>query len=98
MNRLRAEYWAKDYYWRIELKDFIEAFVRKSVGQLGKLRHYVHDFTIYLAKVVAIGNFTEQEWGRWFMRGLFIKYCKHVIEKIGAIADEPNTFVFERLK
>ena len=32
------------------------------------------------------------------MRGLFIKYCKHIIEKTGAIADEPSTFIFERLK
>ena len=32
------------------------------------------------------------------MRGLFIKYYRYVIEKTEAIADEPNTFIFERLK
>jgi len=32
------------------------------------------------------------------MRGLPIKYHRHVIEKIGAIADKPSTLVFERLK
>jgi hypothetical protein len=32
------------------------------------------------------------------MRGLPIKYRRHVIEKIGAVADEPNTLIFERLK
>jgi hypothetical protein len=32
------------------------------------------------------------------MRGLPIKYRRHVIEKTGAVADEPSTLVFERLK
>ena len=32
------------------------------------------------------------------MRGLPIKYRRHVIEKIGAVADEPSTLVFKRLK
>ena len=32
------------------------------------------------------------------MRGLPIKYCRHVIEKTGAVADEPNIFIFERLR
>jgi hypothetical protein len=32
------------------------------------------------------------------MRGLPIKYRRHVIEKIGAVVDEPSTLVFERLK
>ena len=32
------------------------------------------------------------------MRGLPINYRRHVIEKIGAVADEPSTLVFERLK
>jgi len=32
------------------------------------------------------------------MRGLPIEYCRHAIEKTGAVADEPSTFVFERLR
>ena len=32
------------------------------------------------------------------MRGLPIKYRRHVIEKIGAVVDEPSTLIFERLK
>ena len=32
------------------------------------------------------------------MRGLPIKYRRHVIEKTGAVADEPSTLIFERLK
>ena len=32
------------------------------------------------------------------MRGLPIKYCRHVIEKIGAVVDKPRTFIFKRLK
>ena len=32
------------------------------------------------------------------MRGLPIKYYRHIIEKTGAVADEPSTFVFERLR
>jgi len=32
------------------------------------------------------------------MRGLPIKYHRHVIEKTGAIADKPSTLVFKRLK
>ena len=32
------------------------------------------------------------------MRGLPIKYCRHAIEKTGAVADEPRTLVFKRLK
>jgi hypothetical protein len=32
------------------------------------------------------------------MRGLPIKFRRHVIEKTGAVADEPSTLVFERLK
>ena len=32
------------------------------------------------------------------MRGLPIKYYRHVIEKIGAVVDEPRTLVFKRLK
>ena len=32
------------------------------------------------------------------MRGLLIEYRRHVIEKIGAVTDEPSIFVFERLK
>ena len=59
VNRLRAEYRADDYYQRMEIRDFVEAFVRKSVEQLGELRHYVHDFTAILARAVAIGNLTK---------------------------------------
>jgi len=76
----------------------VEAFVRKSAGQLGELRHYMHNFTIYSAKAVAAGNLTKQKRGWWFMRGLPIKYCRHAIEKTGAVADEPSTFVFKRLR
>ena len=32
------------------------------------------------------------------MRGLPINYRRHIIEKIGAVVDEPRTLVFERLK
>ena len=32
------------------------------------------------------------------MRGLFIKYYRHTIEKTGAVAEEPSTLVFKRLK
>jgi hypothetical protein len=58
----------------------------------------VHDFTTILGKAVAVGNLTKQEKGWWFMQGLPIKYRRHVIEKIGAVVDEPRTLIFERLK
>jgi len=32
------------------------------------------------------------------MRGLLIKYYRHIIEKIEAVADEFSTFVFKRLR
>jgi len=32
------------------------------------------------------------------MQGLPIKYYRHVIEKTGAVADEPSTLIFKRLK
>ena len=32
------------------------------------------------------------------MRGLPIKYRRHVMEKTGAVVDEPSTLIFERLK
>ena len=32
------------------------------------------------------------------MRGLPIEYRRHAIEKTRAVADEPSTLVFERLK
>ena len=32
------------------------------------------------------------------MRGLPIKFRRHILEKIGAIVDEPNTLIFKRLK
>jgi len=32
------------------------------------------------------------------MRGLLIKYCGHVIEKIEAVVDKSSTLIFERLK
>ena len=32
------------------------------------------------------------------MRGLPIKYRRYIIEKIGAVADEPSTLIFKRLK
>jgi len=32
------------------------------------------------------------------MRGLPIKYYRYIIEKTEAVADEPNTFMFERLR
>jgi hypothetical protein len=67
VTRLRAKYRADDYYQRIEIRDFIEAFVRISTEQLGNLRHYVHDFTTILARMVAIGNLTKQEKGWWFI-------------------------------
>ena len=82
----------------METRDFVEAFVRISVEQPGDLRHYVQDFTTISAKAVAVGNLTEQEKGWWFMRGLPIEYRRHAMEKTGAVADEPSTLVFERLK
>jgi hypothetical protein len=32
------------------------------------------------------------------MRGLPIKYRRHVMEKTGAVVDEPSTLIFKRLK
>jgi len=32
------------------------------------------------------------------MRGFPIKYYRHIIEKTGAVADEPSTFIFKRLR
>ena len=32
------------------------------------------------------------------MQGLPIKYRRHAIEKTGAVADEPSTLIFKRLK
>ena len=58
----------------------------------------MHDFTTISAKAVAAGNLTEQEKGWWFMRGLPIKYYRHVIERTGAVIDEPSTCVFKRLR
>ena len=98
VTRLRAEYRADDYYRRMESRDFVEAFVRKSAEQPGELRHYLQDFTTISGKAVAAGNLTEQEKGWWFMRGLPIKYRRYAIEETGAIVDEPSTLVFERLK
>ena len=98
VKKLRAEYRADDYYRRIESRDFVEAFVRKSAEQPGNLRHYVQDFTTISGKAVAAGNLTEQEKGQWFMRGLPIEYRRHAMEKTGAVADEPNTLIFKRLK
>ena len=98
VRKLRAEYRADDYYRRMETRDFVEAFVQKSAEQPGDLRHYMQDFTSILAKAVAVGNLTEQEKGWWFMRGLPIEYRRHTIEKTGAVADEPSTLIFKRLK
>ena len=32
------------------------------------------------------------------MRGLPIEYRRYVMEKTGAVVDEPSTLIFERLK
>ena len=32
------------------------------------------------------------------MRGLPIKYRRHVMEKTGAVVDDPSTLIFKRLK
>ena len=58
----------------------------------------MQDFTTISGKAVAAGNLTEQEKGWWFMRGLPIEYRRHAIEKTGAVADEPSTLMFEKLK
>ena len=58
----------------------------------------MHDFTTISAKAVAAGNLTEQEKGWWFMQGLPTKYYRYAMEQTGAVADEPSTLVFERLK
>ena len=78
----------------MELRGFVEAFVRKSAEQPGELRYYLQDFTTILAKAVAIGHLTKQEKGWWFMRGLPIEFRRHAIEMTGAVADEPRTLVF----
>ena len=98
VRKLRAEYRADDYYRRMEIRDFVEAFVRISIEQPGDLRYYIQDFTTILGKAVAVGNLTEQEKGWWFIQGLPIKYHRYAIEQIGAVVDKPSTFVFERLK
>ena len=82
----------------METRDFVEAFVRISAEQPGDLRHYIQDFTTISAKAVAAGNLTKQEKGWWFMQGLPIEYRRHAIEKTGAVADEPRTLIFKRLK
>ena len=98
VTKLRAEYRADDYYRRMETRDFVETFVRKSAEQPGDLRYYVQDFTTISAIAVATGILTEQEKGWWFMRGLPTDYCRYAMEQTGAVADEPRTLVFERLK
>ena len=82
----------------METRDFVEAFVRISAEQPGDLRHYLQDFTTISARAVAAGNLTKQERGWWFMRGLPIEYRRYAMEKTGAVADEPSTLIFERLK
>ena len=82
----------------MESRGFVEAFVRKSAEQPGELRHYMQDFTTISGKAVAAGNLTEQEKGWWFVRGLPIEFRRHVMEMTGAVADEPRTLVFKRLK
>jgi hypothetical protein len=62
------------------------------------VRHYIRDFTTISAKAVAAGDLTKQEKGWWFIRGLPIKYYRHVMEQTGAVADEPRTLIFGRLK
>ena len=47
----------------MELKDFIKAFVWKSVEQLGNLYDYMYDFTTYSAKAVTAGNLLDLERG-----------------------------------
>ena len=76
----------------------MEAFVQISAEQLGDLCYYVQDFTTILGKAVAAGSLTEQEKGWWFIQGLPTKYYRFVMEKTGAVVDEPSTFIFERLK
>jgi hypothetical protein len=58
----------------------------------------MRDFTTISARAAAAGNLTKQEKGRWFIRGLPIKYRRHTIEKTGAVADKPRTLIFKRLK
>jgi len=82
----------------MELRDFIKIFIQKSVEQPGSLRDYMHNFTTYSAKAVIASNFLNLKRGRWFMRGLSIKYCRYIIKKTGAVTDESNTFMFERLR
>jgi len=98
VNRLRAKYRADNFYRRMEIWDFVEAFVWKSAEQLGELRYYVQDFTTISDKAVAAGNLTEQDKGWLFVRGLPIKYHRHAMEQIGAVVDKPNTLRFKRLK
>jgi hypothetical protein len=76
----------------------MEAFVQISAEQLGDLHYYVQDFTTILAKAIVAGNLLDSERGRWFVRGLLTNYCRYVMEQTGAVADEPSTLVFERLK
>jgi hypothetical protein len=81
----------------MESRDFVETFVRGSAERPGELRHYVQDFTNISARAIAAGNLSDSERGWWFMRGLPIEYCRYAIEKTGAVANEPSTFVFEKL-
>ena len=76
----------------------MEAFIQKSAEQPGELRYYVQDFTTILDKAVAVGNLTKQDKGWLFMRGLPVKYRRHIIEQTGAVADKPNTLRFKKLK
>ena len=98
VGKLRAEYRANDYYQCMETRDFVKAFIWISVEQPGDLYYYMHDFTTISAKAVAAGNLTEQEKGWWFMWGLPTEYYRHVMEQTGAVADEPSTLIFKRLK
>ena len=52
-----------DYYRRIEIRDFIEAYIWISAEQLGDLRYYVRDFTTILAKAIVAGNLLDLERG-----------------------------------
>ena len=44
------------------------------------------------------GNLSDLERGWWFIQRLPIKYCRHIIEKTGAVVDKPSTLIFKRLK
>ena len=45
-----------------------------------------------------VGNLFDYKWGQWFIHRFLIDYYRHAMAKTGIIADEPNTFDFNKFK